>query len=467
MESLINMFTVQQIALATGGRIIGPQDRSVSGVATDSRTIKSGELFVALRGKNFDGHRFINDLTQKNVQVLLAEERFLKNSYIPADVSCIAVKNSLYALGELAASYRQRFDLPVIAVTGSNGKTTTKEMLATVLSQHSFGLKTEGNLNNQIGLPQTIFRLNGDHRWAVLEMGMSEQGEIDRLAEIASPTIGLLLNAFPAHLASMGTVDAIARAKGELLQRIQANGLAVVNADDPRIISLTQNSSARRISFGIRRGEVRAENINGNQLDGVSFNLVTPKGMIPVKLAAYGNHFIYNALATAAALLDLLSLEEIKNGLAAFRPCAGRFCPERVGQLWLIDDSYNANPASCSAALATLSELKQGHKAFVVLGDMLELGNEEIELHRRLGAQAAAVADHLYLMGELTQNTAKTATTTGMSATNIMQMESCTDIARDILNKAVDGDFILIKGSRGMKMEQVAEEIRRISRQEH
>lgn len=467
MESLFKMFTVQQIAGATGGRIIGQQDRSISSVATDSRTINADELFVALRGKNFDGHRFINDVIQKGVQVLLAEERYLKNIYLPAEVSCVAVKNSLKALGDLAAAFRQRFDLPVIAVTGSNGKTTTKEMLATVLSQTASGLKTEGNLNNLIGLPQMIFRLAPEHRWAVLEMGMSEPGEIDRLAEIASPTIGLLLNAFPAHLASMGTVDAIARAKGELLQRIRKNGLAVVNADDPRIISLSQNSSARRISFGIRRGEVRAENINTNGLNGVSFQLVTPKGSIPVKLAAYGNHFIYNALATAAALLDMVSLEEIRDGLAAFRPCAGRFQLEQVGTLRLIDDSYNANPASCSAAIATLAELKEGHKAFVVLGDMLELGDEEIELHRRLGAQAASVADYLYLMGNLTKNTAQTAAATGMTEANIMQAENHAEIAQHIVSKATAGDLILIKGSRGMKMEQVAQEIRQLASQEN
>lgn len=456
------MFTVSEIARATGGRIFGPQSGTVRSISTDSRTVTPGELFVPLRGKNFDGHGFLADVVAKGVNVVLADTGYLKKHPLPDTVSCIAVKNTLQALGDLAATYRLRFDLPVIAVTGSNGKTTTKEMLAAVLGQIGPGLKTEGNLNNLIGLPQMILRLSKKHRWAVLELGMSEPGEIDRLAGIALPMVGIVLNAFPAHLASMGTVEAVAKAKGELLHRILDNGLAVVNADDPRVASLSQNPSARRTSFGINRGEVRAEEIRQLGLAGQSFRMVTPAGNREIRIAAFGRHNIYNALATAAALLEKVPLEIIAEGLGAFRPYSGRFQLETAGRLVLIDDSYNANPASCAAALSALAELKEKRRAFVVLGDMLELGADEQELHRQLGIQAAQVADRLYLLGDLTAHTAEAAINAGMPATAVMHNPERSEIINDILARAAPGDLVLVKGSRGMKMETIADGIRNV-----
>lgn len=461
------MFTVSAIALATGGQITGPATDEVRSISTDSRTVMPGELFVPLHGETFDGHAFLPDVTAKGVTVVLAETGYMRKHSLPDNVTCITVKNTLQALGDLAAAYRRRFDLPVIAVTGSNGKTTTKEMLAAVLEQVGPGLKTEGNLNNLIGLPHMIFRLSAEHRWAVLEMGMSEPGEIDRLADIALPRVGIVLNAFPAHLASMGTVEAVAKAKGELLHRIQDNGLAVVNADDPRVASLSQNASARRISFGINRGEVRAEDIRQQGLKGQSFRIVTPAGNQEINIAAFGRHTIYNALATAAALLEKVPLEKIAEGLETFRPYAGRFRLETVGHLVLIDDSYNANPASCAAALSALAELKEDRQVFVVLGDMLELGPDEIELHRQLGFQAAQVADRLYLLGDLTTYSAEAAIGAGMSATAVVHNPERTNIVNDILARAAKGDLVLVKGSRGMKMETIADGIRSQSRLEN
>lgn len=461
------MFSISEIAQATGGRIFGPATGEVRSISTDSRTVMPGELFVPLHGSTFDGHAFLPDVAAKGISVVLTDAGYLKKQSLPDNVTCITVKNTLQALGDLAAAYRRRFDLPVIAVTGSNGKTTTKEMLAAVLEQVGPGLKTEGNLNNLIGLPHMIFRLSAEHHWAVLEMGMSEPGEIDRLAEIALPRVGIVLNAFHAHLASMGTVEAVAKAKGELLHRIQDNGLAVVNADDPRVASLSQNASARRISFGINRGEVRAEDIRQRGLEGQSFRIVTPAGNLEINIAAFGRHTIYNALATAAALLEKVPLEKIAEGLGRFRPYAGRFRLETAGHLVLIDDSYNANPASCAAALSALSELKEDRQVFVVLGDMLELGSDEIELHRQLGCQAARVADRLYLLGGLTAYSAEAAIGSGMSATAVMHNPERTDIVQDILARAAKGDLVLVKGSRGMKMETIAEGIRSRSRLEN
>jgi len=454
------MFSLAELASATHGRMIGDEGRIVSGISTDSRSVEVGELFVPLRGERFDGHDYLMQVAAAGVGACLVEERWLKQHELPASLAAVVVKDSLRALGDLAAAYRRRFEPLVIGVTGSNGKTTTKEMLASILQLTGHGLATEGNLNNLIGLPRMVFRLQPEHRWAVLEMGMSEPGEIDRLAEIARPKVGIVLNAFPAHLQSMGSVEAVARAKGELLFRIADNGLAVVNGDDPRVVSLPQNPSARRISFGIRRGEVRAENIRSHGAEGQSFTLVTPKGETEVRLAACGSHNIYNALAATSALLDELPLSTIVEGLAAFRPYKGRFRIEQVGPLTLIDDSYNANPASTGAALATLAEIKGSAKAFVALGDMLELGGDEAELHRLAGVQAAQVADRLYLTGELTAHTAEGARVAGMAADQVCSGMDHAAVASDIIKRAQPGDLVLVKGSRGMRMETIAELIR-------
>ncbi|MGB4598568.1 MAG: UDP-N-acetylmuramoyl-tripeptide--D-alanyl-D-alanine ligase [Trichlorobacter sp.] len=454
------MFTVAEIAAATHGRMLVESSAVVNGISTDSRSAAEGQLFVPLRGERFDGHDYLPQVATAGVRVCLAEERWLKQHDLPEGLAGVAVKDSLRALGDLAAAYRKRFELTMIGVTGSNGKTTTKEMLASILGLTGPGLATEGNLNNLIGLPQMVFRLQPDHCWVVLEMGMSEPGEIDRLAEIAQPKVGIVLNAFPAHLQSMGSVEAVAKAKGELLHRISDNGLAVVNGDDPRIASLPQNASAKRISFGISRGEVRAENIRSHGADGQSFTLVTPLGDVDVRLAACGSHNIYNALAAAAALLEKVPLEIIAAGLANFTPYKGRFRIEQVGPLTLIDDSYNANPASTAAALATLAEIKGSAKAFVALGDMLELGGDGAELHRLAGVQAAQVADRLYLVGDLTSHTAEGARSAGLSAEQIKNAMNHEDVAADIMERAQPGDFVLVKGSRGMRMEKIAELIR-------
>jgi len=454
------MFSLAEIAVATRGRLVGDGSLTVSGISTDSRSVAAGELFVPLKGERFDGHDYLAQLTTVGVGVCLVEERWLRQHELPAGLACVVVRDSLRALGDLAAAYRQRFEPLVIGVTGSNGKTTTKEMLASILNLTGPGLATEGNLNNLIGLPQMVFRLQPEHRWAVLEMGMSEPGEIDRLAEIARPKVGIVLNAFPAHLQSMGSVEAVAQAKGELLFKVADNGLAVVNGDDPRVVSLPQNPSARRISFGIRRGEVRAEAIRSHGADGQSFTLVSPKGEAEVRLQACGSHNVYNALAAAAALLDELPLATIVEGLACFTPYKGRFRIEQVGPLTLIDDSYNANPASTGAALATLGEIKGSGRAFVALGDMLELGSDEVELHRLTGIQAAQVADRLYLIGTLTAHTAEGAREAGMAADQICNGSNHADVANDIIERVCPGDLVLVKGSRGMRMEKIAELIR-------
>ena len=460
------MFTINEIALATEGRIIGNADGEVSAISSNSRSVAPGELFVPLRGERFDGHAFIPEVIEKGITTILAEKHWLKANTAPDSITCIAVKNSLHALGDLAAEWRRRFDIPIIAVTGSNGKTTVKEMLGSILALTGSGLKTSGNLNNLIGLPQMIFQLCPEHRWAVLEMGMSEPGEIDRLAAIAAPRVGIVLNALPAHLQSMGTVEAVAAAKGELLHRISDGGLAVVNADDPRVASLSQNASARRISFGIDRGEVRARDIEPLGLNGQHFLLVTPHGEATVHLKACGRHNIYNALAATAALLEKVELPTIVAGLESFTPYKGRFQIEQLDGITLIDDSYNANPASTKAALETLNQIAASGHRIAVLGDMLELGEHEDDAHRGVGAVAGRTIDRLYLLGErMTKYAVEGAMLADMPTEAVVCCTSHREIAELLHQSITEGDVILCKGSRGMTMEKVATELKNLMQQ--
>ncbi len=453
------MFDVTEIAAVTGGSIYGAYRGEVSAVSTDSRTVRAGELFVPLRGERFNGHHFIGPVADNGVAVVLADED------LPADVASrvtvIRVADTLRALGDLAACFRRRFPISVVGVTGSNGKTTTKEMLATILGQTGPGLKTAGNLNNLIGVPQMLFRLDRCHQWAILEMGMSEPGEIDRLAEIAAPRTGIVLNAFPAHLESMKSVAGVARAKGELLLRLPAGGTAVINADDPLISRQPSAAGVRRLTFGLGEADVRATDIVSLAAEGQRFVLRLDGKSYPILLRSLGKHSVYNALAAAAAA-HALGIEPglIRGGLELFRPFDKRFLLERHGGLILIDDSYNANPASMEAALTTLSDIKGGGRAFVALGDMLELGNEENELHRALGVQAARVADRLYLYGALTAHTAEGALAAGMAGSDVVRVSGHAEIVADIEARAGEGDFVLVKGSRGMRMDRVAEGIR-------
>ncbi len=454
------MFSTNEIAGAVGGRIIGDATIAITGISTDSRTVAPGELFVPLRGERFNGHDYIADIASKGVAAALVEEQWLKSHAIPGSLTAIVVKNSLRALGDLAAHWRRKFTVPVIGVTGSNGKTTVKEMIAAILGQTGPGLKTAGNLNNLIGLPHMLFKLRPEHRWAVLEMGMSEPGEIDRLAAIAAPQVGIVLNALPAHLQSMGSVEAVAAAKGELFHRIAAGGLAIVNADDSRVASLSQNASARRISFGIDRGEVRAREIESLGLDGQRFLLVTPGGQATVHLKACGRHNIYNALAATAALLEKIELPVIVAGLEAFAPYKGRFQIERHDRFTLIDDSYNANPASTKAALETLSTIATPGHRVAVLGDMLELGSGEEEAHRVIGAIAARTVDRLYLKGGLMTTSARTgALEAGMAPEAVICCAEHGELAGQLYHSLKNDDVILLKGSRGLTMEKVATEL--------
>jgi UDP-N-acetylmuramoyl-tripeptide--D-alanyl-D-alanine ligase len=461
-RSVFIMFTVDEIARATGGTVIGNRDAAVTGVSSDSRKVQAGELFVALKGASFDGHDYIAAAAEKGVRVFLAEADWAGRSTIPEGAACIAVPDTLRGLGDLAAFHRGRFAVPLIGVTGSNGKTTTKEMLATILERTGPGLKTSGNLNNLIGVPQMLFRLTKEDRWAVLEMGMSEPGEIDRLAELAGPSVGIITNAFPAHLESMGSVEAVARAKGELFLRLPAGGCAVYNAEDPLIARSPSPEGVKRLSFGLHGADISATEVRGCGVSGQSFILHLPGESLSVRMKAFGVHNIYNALAAAAAATTLkVAPQLIRAGLEAFVPHEKRFNLEEVDGIVLIDDSYNANPASMEAALVTLRDMKEECRAIAVLGDMLELGPTATQAHLELGRLAATCVDRLYVMGEMSALVADGAARAGLAASEIVTARSHDEILANLRQNLDKGDYVLVKGSRGMRMEIVADGVRR------
>lgn len=455
------MFTIEEIARATGGDIIGTAEGSVAAVSTDSRQVREGELFVALKGERFDGHDFIGAAAERGVRVFLAEAGRLAGIPLPAGVTIVAVKDPLRALGDLAAHHRGRFDIPVAGVTGSNGKTTVKEMLAAILTLTAPGLKTTGNLNNLIGLPQMLLQLHAGHRWGVFEMGMSEPGEIDRLAEIASPRVGIITNAFPAHLESMGSVEAVARAKGELFLRLPDGGCAVYNADDPLISRCPAPAGVTRLSFGLGVAEVSAAQIENRGRHGQEFTLILPGERLRVRLRAFGRHNVANALAAAAAATAMgVEPALIRAGLEEFTPYDKRFRLEEVADVVLIDDSYNANPASMRAALVTLDEISEECRAIAVLGDMLELGAGSAAAHRELGKAAASCVERLYVMGDMAEAMAAGAREGGLADNAVFVARSHEEILADLRGTLGAGDYILVKGSRGMRMETVAEGVR-------
>ena len=456
------MFTIEEIARATGGSVFGDSALGVSAVSTDSRQVGAGELFVALKGERFDGHDFIAATATRGVRVFLAESAWLAANAAPDGATVVAVQDTLRGFGELAAFHRRRFTLPVAGVTGSNGKTTVKEMLAEILLLTGPGLKTAGNLNNLIGLPRMLLQLNNGHHWAVLEMGMSEPGEIDRLAEMAAPRVGVITNAFPAHLASMGSVEAVAGAKGELFLRLPAGGCAVYNADDPLISRLPSPAGVIRLSFGLHGADVAACEIENQGRHGQAFILRLHGERIPLRLKAFGLHNVANALAAAAAAAAMdIPPNLIREGLEKFIPYDKRFNLEELGGIVLIDDSYNANPASLRAALSTLAGIREECRAIAVLGDMLELGALAGEAHREVGKLAAACVERLYVMGEMAETMADGAREAGFPPLEVIVAADHDEILADLLVGVKPGDFILVKGSRGMGMEKVAEGIRR------
>lgn len=457
------MFRTAEILKATNGNLLqGKKNLFFSSVSTDTRKIKRGELFIPIVGKKFDGHGFVAEALKKGAAGTLVSKSV---EGLPKNKVVIEVRDTQRALQDIARSHRLKFRIPFIGVTGSSGKTTTKDMIASILSQEKKTLKNEGNINNEIGVPLTLLNLNKTHGAAVIEMAMQRKGEIDELASIVLPNVALITNIGEAHMEFFRSKKKIAEVKAEMLNYLKNKDTAVLNADDDHFAFLKKRArGARVISFGIDRGaNVSAENISKKN-KGISFTLKYGSKKISIDLPLPGRHNIYNALSSAAACLSIgIRPNSIRQGLKKFKPSSKRMNIIEKDGVRVIDDSYNANPSSMKAALSVLSEegpvIGKNHlRRIAVLGDMLELGRISKRSHVEIGKYAAKRGvDILITKGHLSRDTARGAMSSGLKSVYATRSnEEASKILRKIVKQ---NDVILIKGSRGMKMEEIAENI--------
>lgn len=470
-EEGMALFTVAELREVISVKVLAGDPlrsakRRIRGISTDSRSIRRGDLFVALQGDRFDGHQFVPAVLAKGAVGAIVHDGYRwegkRTKPSAQEPFVFGVRDPLFAYQQLATHHRSRFAIPVVAVTGSNGKTTTKDMVASVLAQRWRTLKTEGNYNNRIGVPNTLFRLTARHQAAVIEMGVDHRGQTTRLCEIARPTVGLITNIGPDHLEFFGGMEGSAQAKAELLDMLPPDGTAVLNADDPYFDYLAARARCRVVSFGLlERAHVRAIDVVSDARKGTTFGLQLPgKGRsTTVVIKVPGTHNVTNALAAAAVgfSLDLTGMM-IAQGLAKFRPAAMRSQVMTHHGVQIINDCYNANPASMQAALQLLGEWTPARERIAVLGDMLELGRETQQMHRDVGRFAAGLPiSQLVVCGELGKEISAGARQAGMSQHAIVEVADATTAA-DLLKKSVRrGDVILVKASRGMRMEQIVQ----------
>jgi UDP-N-acetylmuramoyl-tripeptide--D-alanyl-D-alanine ligase len=458
------ILTIEEVLKATGGKLLqGKENAFFRGISTDSRAVAEGELFVALKGSRFDGHHYaLEALGKKAGGVLIEEEKIGDirwNGYRSRAV--IAVKDTLSALGDMARDWRRKYGTPVVALTGSNGKTTTKEMIAACLETAFPILKTKGNLNNLIGVPLTLLGLTEKERVVVLEMGMNVPGEIRRLTEIAEPDVGMITNIQTVHLEGMGSLERLKEEKGELFRKMRRNGTILVNQDDPRVIDLASDYPGQKITFGIEHpAEVMAKEIRLKGAEGTSFTLILEGEVVEIHLRLLGRHFVPNALsAVAVACLFGVEVKQAKKALENFQPFPMRMevVPLKGGET-LINDAYNANPYSMELALETLVEVKKRGTAIAVLGDMLELGYFTKEAHERIGQKVSQLSiDFLLALGEEAPVVVESAIRYGFPMERARIVESHSEAISLLRQMIRDGDWILIKGSRRMAMEKIVE----------
>jgi UDP-N-acetylmuramoyl-tripeptide--D-alanyl-D-alanine ligase len=421
-----------------------------TGVSTDTRTIEPGELFVALRGERFDGHAFLDKARAAGASAALIDR---DARGVPAALPTITVDDTRLALGQLARDWRSRFSLPLVALTGSSGKTTVKEMLAAILRSQAGEdavLATRGNLNNDIGVPLMLLEIAPEHSYAVIEMGMNHAGEIRYLAQLAAPDVALVNNAGSAHIEFLGSEENIARAKGEIFEDLKPEGTAVINADDRHAPMWRELAGAhRRVEFALDRPATVSATFRSEALES-DIELKTPAGSAKALLRAPGEHNVRNALAAAAAAVALdVPVRTIAAGLASYSGVKGRLqVKPAAGGATLIDDTYNANPESMRAAIAVLA--KTSGRRVLVLGDMGELGARAAELHAELGLSARqAGIERLCTLGEHSEGASRTF---GAGARHYTRIE---DLVADLESTLAPDVTVLVKGSRFMKMERV------------
>jgi UDP-N-acetylmuramoyl-tripeptide--D-alanyl-D-alanine ligase len=452
----------KEVAVATGGWVERLGAGVAGGVSVDTRTLREGDLFVALRGPNFDGHAFTASAAARGAAGMVVEE----GAGIVLDPAAergvpfvVRVPDTLRALGDLAATVRRQYQGKVIAVTGSNGKTTTKEMIAAILAVRWKVARSPGNFNNLVGVPLSIFGVQEEHQALVVEAGMNRPGEIGRLTDIAFPDVGVITSIAAAHLEHLGGMDGIRDAKGELLERMKSNAVAVLNADDPLVMSLSPKFTGRVVTFGLRPGlDVRAEKLVARVDGETSFDLVTSQGRARVVTSFLGVHNVQNALAAAAAAGVLgFSLDEVREGLGRCRPIPQRLEPVSLPDgIRVINDCYNANPGSVRAAVETFLSLVSRGGRCVLLGDMLELGGHAREAHEEIGAfMARSKVDLLVTVGRESEAAARAFLETAAAGQRVRHLAGIEEAAAFLARELKPGDLLLVKGSRGMALERV------------
>jgi UDP-N-acetylmuramoyl-tripeptide--D-alanyl-D-alanine ligase len=443
----------------TGGRQLARSDRPIRGAAVDSRLVHPGNLFVALPGERTDGHLHLDDAVARGAAALLVM-RQIDDIRPYGDVSIVRVADGLAALGAVAAAWRRRFDPLVVGITGSIAKTSTKEAVATVLGATRRTLKTEGNQNNEIGLPLTLLRLGPEHEAAVLEMGMYVSGEIADLAAMARPSIGVVTAVQAVHLSRIGSLEAIERAKGELLEALPSSGTAVLNTDDPIVDRMDRRTVARTLRYGFGEdADVRAVDVESAGTAGMRFTLRSPAGERPVAIPALGRLSVHNAAAGAAVGIAAgMDIDAIATALESGWGAPHRVELVRLRGSTVVDDSYNASPGSMTAALEVLADLPGRHVA--VLGEMLELGEGHESGHRAVGEIAGAVAELLIVVGAEATAIAEGAADAGLDRSRIHVVPDA-DAALDALEPRLrDGDVVLVKASRGIGLDRVVDGLR-------
>lgn len=450
----MNSLPLSNIATWASGELSPHGEVVISRLSTDSRTLQSGDLFVALRGENFDGHRFVEKAVERGAAGAVVERTW--KAITPSSFPLIRVDDVLAAYQRIAAEYRRSLSLKVIAITGSNGKTTTKDFVAAALGYRFRVTKTEGNFNNHVGLPRTMLEASSTDEIAVWEMGMNHPGEIAALAKLALPDVAIITNVGIAHIEFMGTREAIAKEKGALAEAIGAEGTLILNADDPFSQEIASRTRAKVIFAGTEKGTVRATDLR-QSAEGSEFTILEGAHRCRAQLPVPGLHMVQNALlAVAAGRVFGLSIEDCAVGLASAPLTKARLQIKTIHGVEFIDDSYNANPESVRAALRTLAELETDGRRIAVLGEMGELGSESQRGHREVGEAAASFKiDQLIAIGEKAATIAEAAREAGLE--NSRTVASAQEAGDLIAEESTAGDLVLIKGSRSARTERVLE----------